>query len=157
MIQTTFNISQPAIATIIYHVAKTSTLESMMTALTGSHDISASFEQVAKPLTFRMREASGVTVAGDAKQTIMFICVRWAFGIFPVVVFAVGLIFSLGSAWESHSLGLGALKTDSLATLLQRLDSDTRDMMKVTGLSPKELSVMLKDGDEESHLWAEEP
>ncbi|KAK4159869.1 hypothetical protein QBC43DRAFT_326471 [Cladorrhinum sp. PSN259] len=159
-IQTTFNITQASITTMINHLAKSYTLESMTLALMDSHNITTTFEQAAERLTFRMREISGATVAGKESHTVTFIRVQWVFGIFPVVVFAFGLIYSLRSAWESHSLGLGALKTDLLAALLHGLDSETRNMMrerKSMGLSPEKISVRLKDGHGGSYLRAEEP
>ncbi|KAK3986181.1 hypothetical protein QBC44DRAFT_403011 [Cladorrhinum sp. PSN332] len=131
-VQTSFNITQASTATIIYHLAKTDTLESITRALMDSYNISTTFEQAAKQLTFRMREVSGTFVTGEAKQTVTFV----------------------------RPLALDRLKADMLATLLHGLDSDTRDMMRERnsqGLSAEKISVRLRDGHCGSYLQAERP
>ncbi|KAF2964038.1 hypothetical protein GQX73_g9532 [Xylaria multiplex] len=126
----TFNITQMSIFTIAKDLCQNATLESITYAISNTTNITQTFENAARLLTYRMREVDGSKTLGFSEQWVVFTYVRWNFIIFPVIVLASGYIFTIGAVLDSSRLDLKTMKTDVIATLLWGLDAGTREYLR---------------------------
>ncbi|KAI1739189.1 hypothetical protein F4680DRAFT_150149 [Xylaria scruposa] len=125
-----FNFSQKSIVTMANNLYQNTTLESMTYAISDTMDVTQTFDDAARLLTYRMREMDGSYTLGFSEQWTIFIHVRWNFIIFPVIVLISGYIFTIGAVIDSDRLALKTMKSDTIATLLWGLDLGTRQFLR---------------------------
>lgn len=129
-VQRTFNISQRSILGMSYFFTQNSTLDSIVYSLSDSTNLPTTFQAAARLLTNHFREINNDPARGATEQWLIYIRVTWMYFGFPVAILVAGLIFSLGTIYESHRLRLEKMKSDALAMLLHGLDSDTREILR---------------------------
>ncbi|RTE75738.1 hypothetical protein BHE90_009805 [Fusarium euwallaceae] len=95
-------------------------------------NVSASVEKAALSLTkwMRDRELASSPARGEATVMTVITRVRWEFLIFPAVVHLLGLVFSIVSIWETHSLKQPAWKSSMLAALSHAPDGVLREKLR---------------------------
>lgn len=125
-----FNVTQRSIETMTYDLVQNSTLETLTYAISNTTNVTQTFDNIARLLTYRMREIDGSTAPGLTEQWVVFTVVQWNFLIFPVIVLVSGYIFTIGAAVDSHRLALRTMKSDTIATLLWGLDYNARQFLR---------------------------
>ncbi|TGJ83767.1 hypothetical protein E0Z10_g5009 [Xylaria hypoxylon] len=109
-----FNITQMSIATMMYDLAKNSTLNSMTFGISNTTNITQTFDNIAHLLTYRMREVDGTITLGFSQQWIVFIHVRWEFIIFPVILLISGYIFTIANSDQANEDATGHMHSNRL-------------------------------------------
>ncbi|KAI0465541.1 hypothetical protein F4859DRAFT_500519 [Xylaria cf. heliscus] len=125
-----FNITQKSIVTMAKSLYQNTTLESITYAISNTTNITQTFDNAARLLTYRMREVDGSTTLGFSEQWVVFTHVRWNFIIFPVIVLISGCVFTIGAMADSNWLELKTMKSDMIAALLWGLDPGTRQYLR---------------------------
>ncbi|GAW25278.1 hypothetical protein SAMD00023353_0401150 [Rosellinia necatrix] len=125
-----FNITQKSIVTMARDLYQNGTLESLTYAISNTTNVTQTFDNVARLLTYRMREADGSTASGFSEQWVVFTQVRWSLIIFPVIVLVSGYIFTIGTVLDSDRLALRTMKSDTMAALLWGLDYHARESLR---------------------------
>ncbi|KAI1752768.1 hypothetical protein F4782DRAFT_546401 [Xylaria castorea] len=125
-----FNVTQKSIVTMASNLYQNATLESITYAISNTTNVTQTFDNAARLLTYRMREIDGSKALGVSEQWVVFIHVRWEFIIFPVIALISGYIFAIGAVIDSNRLELKTMKSDTIASLLWGLDSGTRQYLR---------------------------
>jgi hypothetical protein len=125
-----FNITQKAIATMIFDLSLNTTLDGVTFGISNTTNVTQTFDNIAHLLTYRMREVDGTATLGFSEHWVVFTQVRWRFIIFPVITLVAGYIFTVGAILDSQRLHLRTMKGDTIATLLWGLDNGTRQYLR---------------------------
>jgi hypothetical protein len=133
-VQTTFNITHKAIDTVIYDLA-TNLAPRLVDLLSPSGNITQTFERAARLMSYHMREAAGrgsaaTTAAGETRQWVTYIRVRWGYMLLPIVLAVAIAVFAAGVTAQSHRLGLNDVKGDTVSAMLL-VDGHTRHVLRV--------------------------
>ncbi|KAK8123125.1 hypothetical protein PG984_011795 [Apiospora sp. TS-2023a] len=102
--------------------------------LHNSADLSATFAGAATSMSNWIRDNTDGSRAGEQKEWVLHIRVRWPYVTLPLLVVLLGCAFVFLSMWETRRLRLPAWKTDVLATLTHSLDSGTREELRAAAL-----------------------
>jgi hypothetical protein len=102
-----------------------------------SNDFECAVRNVAAGVTNGMRistwetvEDERVAIDGVTKEPKQICHAQWQYVAAPVAVWVLGLVLFLGVVWKTRRAGIKAWRTSSLATLLLRLDADSRDHLR---------------------------
>ncbi|CAM1506822.1 Fc.00g064630.m01.CDS01 [Cosmosporella sp. VM-42] len=141
-IQHVFNITQKSISTMISDMGPTMA-QSIKKAMSNTANVTATFENVARLMTNRMREIDATSVQGTAQHWVIYIRVRWGFIAAPISISLAGITFALVIVWDSRRIPLRTLKSDPLNLLLHGLDNETRNQLRAGNRKEKEVSKMI--------------
>ncbi|KAH8694470.1 hypothetical protein BGZ61DRAFT_352466 [Ilyonectria robusta] len=137
-VQQVFNITQKSIQSTMAGLDSVIST-SINKVLSNSTNITASFENSARLMSYRMGEIDSSRVSGTAEQWVVYIRVRWPFLAAPIAMVLGGVIFATGVIVESQKLRLDIFKADPLKMLVCGLDDETRGFIKVNKMSEKDL------------------
>ncbi|KAK7414082.1 hypothetical protein QQX98_007025 [Neonectria punicea] len=137
-VQRVFNISQKSILSTMAGL-DTATSTTINKVLSNSTNITASFENSARLLSYRMSEIDSSRVSGTTQQWVVYIRVRWPFLAAPIAMVLGGVIFATGVIMESQKLRLDIFKADPLKMLVCGFDDETRGYIKVNKMSENDL------------------
>ncbi|KAK7957804.1 hypothetical protein PG988_012652, partial [Apiospora saccharicola] len=146
-VQRNFSIQQASIQTIIDDM--TSREQMIYDALNDTTNITKSFENAARLMSYQIRELDGSTRNGIVQKWTIFIQIRWKFMILPVLISFLGLVFSIRTMLESHRLHVQIMKAKMLESLLHGLDEGTGAQLrnsKVKHKMEKHVFVRLRGG-----------
>ncbi|KAH7140894.1 hypothetical protein EDB81DRAFT_654754, partial [Dactylonectria macrodidyma] len=147
-LQQVFNITQKAITTMMADVDD-ELAYSVNMAITDSTNITASFENAARLISFRMREMDNATQVGATEQWVIYIRVRWGFLAAPAILTVAAIAFSIHSIIRSHKIQHGTIESDPLKMLVAGLQHDARESvmtMASEGKKPDSVVVGLYEG-----------
>lgn len=130
-VQTTFNITYKAVDTVI-HDLETNLGPRLVDFLSSSGNITQTFERAARLMSYHMREAAGGSsvAAGETRQWVTYIRVRWGYMLLPIVLAVAIAVFAVGATAQSYRLGLNDFKGDTVSAMLL-VDGHTRDVLRV--------------------------
>ncbi|KAI1411330.1 hypothetical protein F5Y13DRAFT_200940 [Hypoxylon sp. FL1857] len=127
-VQQEFNITQKSIVTMMDFLSTNSTLEYITYALSNSTNTTTTFEIAAHLISNRARETDGSMASGPSEQWVIYICVRWNYLWFPVIVVVAGYVFIIVVILDFF--GLEVMKSDLLPSLLFGPDAETRTLLR---------------------------
>ncbi|KAM0425072.1 hypothetical protein ACHAPT_009631 [Fusarium lateritium] len=129
--QQTFNITQKSIITMMESLGPEA-VRSINSALSTSTNITTTFNNAARMISYQMREANGTSVRGDTQQWVIYIRVRWPLISGPAVLFLAAVLFSGRVVMESRGIRLEMLKSEPLEMLLHGFDSKSREYLRTS-------------------------
>jgi hypothetical protein len=104
--------------------------------LWSSTNITTTFDNVAQSLTRHVRDTSGTTQTGIAKQWVIHFRMNWSFLALPIITVTLGcLYFSLILIYTAR-LGLPAWKESAMPTLAYGFDWKAQALLKSADLHP---------------------
>lgn len=129
-IQRIFNITQRSITTMMSSLDLKAT-DSIGRALSNSTNITATFDNAARLMSYQMRDTNGSPVRGDTQQWVIYIRVRWPLISGPAALLLATALFSGRIVTESRGIRLEAFKSEPLEMLLYGFDAKSRDCLRV--------------------------
>ncbi|KAL2682882.1 hypothetical protein Neosp_007340 [[Neocosmospora] mangrovei] len=130
-VQRTFNITQRSIMTMMSSL-EFEAIIFINRALSNSTNITATFNNVARVMSYQMRDINGSTVQGYTQEWVIYIRVRWSLIFGPVVVLLATVLFFVRVVMESRGIDLETFKSEPLEMLLYGFDAKSRDHLRVT-------------------------
>ncbi|KAH6675408.1 hypothetical protein F5X68DRAFT_140245 [Plectosphaerella plurivora] len=102
-----------------------------------SNDLECAARNIAAGVTNGMRISTWETVEderraidGVTKEPMQICHAQWQYVAAPVAVWLLGLALFIGVVWKTRRAGIKAWRTSPLATLLLRLDPDSREHLR---------------------------
>lgn len=129
-IQRIFNISQKSIRTMMGSLDLQS-VGFIHIPLSNSTNITATFNNVARLMSYQMRDSNGFPIQGYINQWVIYIRVRWQLISVPITLLLAAILFSARVVMESRGIELETFKSEPLEMLLYGFDAESRDYLRV--------------------------
>jgi hypothetical protein len=101
-----------------------------MDALWNSTNLTTTFENVARSLTFQIRNSAPSRHQGTTQRWTIRVRVNWAYLAFPISLLTIGLTYVILTIAESTKLRVPAWKEKALPTLLYGFDDETQKLLR---------------------------
>jgi hypothetical protein len=103
---------------------------SYLDALWNSTNLTTTFENVARSLTFQIRNSAPSRHQGTTQKWTIRVRVNWAYLAFPISLLTMGLVYVVLTIVESTRLRVPAWKEKALPTLLYGFDDETQRLLR---------------------------
>ncbi|RSL72014.1 hypothetical protein CEP53_001302 [Fusarium sp. AF-6] len=153
-----FNITQKSMVTMMRSLDD-QVRQSINKGLSNSTDLTATFDNVARLLSYQMRDADRSEVEGKTEQWVIYIKVRWELISGPVLLLLAATLFSARVVMESRGIELETSKSEPLELLLYGFDAKSRDCLRAdrkAGKSIEENIIQLEEAVEGPELRLKE-
>ncbi|RMJ10846.1 hypothetical protein CDV36_009539 [Fusarium kuroshium] len=137
-IQLIFNITHKSITSMMRSL-DFQAMESINRGLLNSRNITATFENVARLMSYQMRDTNGSPVQGKTEQWVIYIKVRWELISGPVLLLLAATLFSARVVMESRGIELETSKSEPLELLLYGFDAKSRDCLRANRKAGKSI------------------
>ncbi|RSL65205.1 hypothetical protein CEP54_004333 [Fusarium duplospermum] len=157
-IQQEFNITQKSITTMMRSLDE-QVMKSINKGLSNSTNLTATFDNVARLLSYQMRDTDGSTVQGKTEQWVIYIKVRWELISGPVLLLLAATLFSARVVMESRGIELEASKSEPLELLLYGFDAKSRECLRANRKAGKSIEgniIQLEEAAEGPELRLKE-